>query len=238
MSKDIRDQKTAPTQAEEIVPIEKPIISEADEKDGIEQILKKLEQIEQKVKKDSLIVLVGLPVLLAIIAAISSHTTSMRQTRLNNQLQSEVAAAQTKMAGEINSQLADHNARLTILIESQKHVQEARAKYYRDVKEALAGLDEAFEELTQFEHRKKFDKLTAALDRMKKLYQSSPPLTRKELPKALKNYSKFIANKWIDFDKDPNDELRRAGYEESKALLEECLAELDKLIEPPKPLDE
>ncbi len=170
------------------------------------------------------------PLLVVVITVVGTRCTAIKQTELNNKLQSEINGEQAKQNAELQKMLSGYQATLTAYIESQKHVQEQKATFYRDVKSTLSLVDTEFTGLTHFAYKKKNDSLTKGLVRLFNLIQNPPFNTDVSLIAALTAYDDFVAMKWREFDTNPADDLRLQSFKDSQVLLSAARDALEKYL--------
>lgn len=193
-------------------------------------VLDKLTELEEKISKQSSWWRVYLlsPLLVAVVAGWITHCSSVKQTRLQTELQGQIAKGQAKFQNELQTSLSRYQADLAGYMEQQKQFQQDRAEFFKNAKSDLVAINEAFEAVSRFPSGPKNEALENSLEKYRRRIETAPYGTRPGILKKLQAYGDFVARKWLEYDKGMDDPGKIRCYEESKAGLEKARRALER----------
>lgn len=203
--------------------------------DPVLQIVDQLERIGKQLGRQAWIIALVPPLLVAVTTVGMSYYFSIRQAKLQAQLQAELVERQTKFQIDLQTSVTRHQAELTGYTEAQKAVQQWRADFYKNGVLYLSRIDVAFEEVCLFRMGKKNKALTTALESLRLLLETAPPGTRNRTRTKLEAYAEYVAHRWVSFDNGVSDEEKREVYKQSEAKLKRAKAALESFIRPRVP---
>ncbi len=203
--------------------------------DPVLQIVDKLERIEKQLGRQTWIIALVPPLVVAVVAGLMTYYFSIRQAKLQARLQAELVERQTRFQIDLQGSVTRHQAELTGYTEAQKAVQQWRADFYKNGVLYLSRIDVAFEEVCLFRIGKKNKALTTALESLRLLLETAPPGTRNRTRNRLEAYSAYVAHRWVSFENGPSDEEKRDAYKQSEVKLKKAKAALERFIKPRAP---